>query len=70
MLPLVHVQRALCVLYLLTFEPVAKLVIRAASTGTAALLLPGEVSLLILSSKSPFGDSLIEGSTCNVKAEG
>ena len=45
-----------------------KLIVCAASTGIAALLLPGGRTAHS-SFKIPFDDSLIEGSTCNVESE-
>lgn len=45
-----------------------KLVICAASTGIAALILPGGLTAHS-TYKLPFGDDTIEDSVCNVKAE-
>lgn len=45
-----------------------KLVLCTASTGIAALLLPGGLTAHS-TFKIPFGDNLIEGSSCNVKSE-
>lgn len=46
----------------------AKLVLCAASTGIAALILPGGLTAHS-TFKLPFGDDAVEGSVCNVKAE-
>ena len=45
-----------------------KLVLCCASTGIAALLLPGGLTAHS-TFKIPFGDNLVQGSVCNVKAE-
>ena len=45
-----------------------KLVLCTASTGIAALLLPGGLTAHS-TFKIPFGDNLLKGSLCNVKAE-
>ena len=45
-----------------------KLVLCTASTGTAALLLPGGLTAHS-TFKISFGDKLVEGASCNVKAE-
>ncbi|CAN0571068.1 unnamed protein product, partial [Ectocarpus sp. 12 AP-2014] len=46
----------------------AKLVLCAASTGIAALILPGGLTAHS-TFKLPFGDAAVEGSVCNVEAE-
>ena len=45
-----------------------KLVLCAASTGNAALILPGGFTARS-TFKLPFGDDAVDGSVCNVKAE-
>ncbi|CAM9146776.1 unnamed protein product, partial [Ectocarpus sp. 12 AP-2014] len=49
-------------------EAVPPLVLCAASTGIAALILPGGLTAHS-TFKLPFGDAAVEGSVCNVKAE-
>lgn len=49
-------------------RPQGKLVLCAATTEVAALMLPGGLAAHSCL-KLPFGDAAVEGSTCNVRAE-